>query len=627
MPTDDIETPLEPMKRSGRTGSLVWSNLNYSIDIPKSKGEDGKPVRRALLKGINGEAKRGEMVAIMGSSGAGKTTLLNCLSGRLGVGYLEGSITLNGRVRDRKSWKRMMAFVEQDDQMYTNLTVQETIRYAARLRLPSSEYTEAQKIEHADSILKSLRLSKAKDTPIGDGLTRGVSGGERKRTAIGQELVGNPDILFLDEPTSGLDSNSALAVMRNVKADAMETGRIVVVTIHQPSFELLSLFDRVVLLSAGYTAYYGSVEAALDHFEGLGYPLPPKKNPADFFMDLLTIAEDTAKEDMARVEKLRDAYLNKEKPGMPLRKESIKNSGEPLEIMDASGQPRFSTWGNHWFKEFSILFGRSMLDVTRSRPLIIAGFGRTIVLILLMGFSFFQLDNDQRGVQNRIGILFLWPINQFFITIQPIVLTFPIERAIMLRERSAGSYRVSTFYVSKVLAVCIPSIIYSGLASIPLYWMIGLQPVAGKFFGWLLVCTVEVLTACALGTMISSVSPTLQFSMAVAPMLAVVFLLFGGNVINNDSLGWWFRWLHYVSPIGYAYTALMQFEFRGLTLTCQEGYGGCYQRGEEVLQTQALDDISSPWLALPIMGALAFWWFAMGYVFLRLTSKPKTKLL
>ncbi|RKO86856.1 P-loop containing nucleoside triphosphate hydrolase protein, partial [Blyttiomyces helicus] len=221
----------------------------------------------------------GQLVAIMGSSGAGKSTLLNCLSGRVSVGHLTGNIHLNGRQRNPRTWKKTVSFVEQDDIMYASLTVRETLRFAAQLRLPSSRYTDEQKFAKAEEILRSLRLTKAADTFIGDGMTRGISGGERKRTAIGQELVGDPEILFLDEPTSGLDSNSAFMVIENVKSEAVRTNRIVILTIHQPSHEILALFSSVILLSAGSVVFYGPPDDALAHFSGLGIPCPPRKNP------------------------------------------------------------------------------------------------------------------------------------------------------------------------------------------------------------------------------------------------------------------------------------------------------------------------------------------------------------
>src|SRR5689334_9245144 len=121
--------------------------------------------------------------------------------------------------------------------MYDSLTVQETITFSALTRLPSEIFTKPQKIARAAHVLDLLGLSKCKDTKVGSEQKRGVSGGERKRTAVGVELVTFPKLLFLDEPTSGLDSHSAFSVVENVR-DIARQGVAVVCTIHQPAYEL-----------------------------------------------------------------------------------------------------------------------------------------------------------------------------------------------------------------------------------------------------------------------------------------------------------------------------------------------------------------------------------------------------
>ncbi|KAJ3013164.1 ATP-binding cassette sub- G member 2 [Thoreauomyces humboldtii] len=654
-------------------GSLRWHDISYSVLVEKDKDENGKPKSRTLLSGVSGEAKPGELVAIMGSSGAGKTTLLNCLTGRLGTGTLSGTITLDGQPRDPKTWKRAMAFVEQDDALYSNLTVTETLHYAALLRLPSKKYTTKAKIAHADEVLASLRLTKAKDSYIGDGLTRGVSGGERKRVSIGQELVGAPRVLFLDEPTSGLDSNTSLALIENLKSEASKTGRIVVMTIHQPSFEVLSMCDKVILLSAGSTCYLGPVDDAVAHFASLGYPCPPRRNPADFFLDILTIQLETHAEDTARVVRFHEAYraIAPEKPVAGV----IEDPRHPTTVRVENGEMDHNgDFANNWFVEFNLLCQRAWKDVLRNKPVLIADCMRTFVLIALMGFVFFRLSHGQSGIQSRIGFLcespstmklvqsvadltdsfylsVIWPINQFFVTMQPVLTTFPLERVIMLRERSAGSYRVSSFFLAKVrptffldtsllrlpfliflsqfqvFVTLVPNLVYCMVASGILYWMVGLDPVAGKFFIWMLTNALEIGTAVAFGFVVSSAVPTVQLAMAIGPLLVVTFLLFGGQLIATTEIGWWFRWMHYLSPIGYAYSAHTQNELRGFQFNC-DGVapgGPCTTSGDQVLASYALDVVAK-WLSIGVLAILNVWWFTMAYVFLRVGSKPKTKM-
>merc|ERR1719261_723206 len=106
-----------------------------------------------------------------------------------------------------KSLKRKIAYIKQKDIFFEHLTVKDQLTYTAFLRL-GDNYTKEEKIEEVDKVIKLLRLERCADTPI-----QLVSGGERKRTNIGTELLINPSIIMLDEPTSGLDSTSAVALM------------------------------------------------------------------------------------------------------------------------------------------------------------------------------------------------------------------------------------------------------------------------------------------------------------------------------------------------------------------------------------------------------------------------------
>ncbi|KAJ1952895.1 hypothetical protein GGI12_006131, partial [Dipsacomyces acuminosporus] len=239
----------------GPSPILSWSNLNYDVKTKK------QGVRR-ILHDISGSVYPGELVAIMGSSGAGKTTLLNVLSGRVQGGRLYGDIKFNGAPRNPSTFKRMLAYVEQDDLMFAPLTVEETLLTSARLRLPNRKYTEEDKQERVNTVLRQLRLSHVRDTKIGGYGQRGVSGGERKRVSIGVELVTDPSILVLDEPSSGLDSSSAEMVVSLTKEMSRQRNLCTLMTIHQPSAEMVAKFDKLILLAQGKLVYMGPAKDA-----------------------------------------------------------------------------------------------------------------------------------------------------------------------------------------------------------------------------------------------------------------------------------------------------------------------------------------------------------------------------
>ncbi|MCL7048350.1 hypothetical protein MKW94_026511 [Papaver nudicaule] len=272
-------------KKANRHVTLKFEDLVYKIKIQK-KGyinvKSSKSDERMILKGVTGTVYPGEMLAMLGPSGSGKTTLLTALGGRLG-GKLSGNITYNGKPFSNPM-KRNTGFVTQDDVLYPHLTVTETLVFTALLRLPNT-LTKEEKAMHAEAVITQLGLTKCKNNIIGGSLLRGVSGGERKRVSVGQEMLINPSLLFLDEPTSGLDSTTAQRIVSTLW-ELAKGGRTIVMTIHQPSSRLFYMFHKVLLLSDGNPLYFGKGSEVMDYFSSIGYAPMVAMNPSDFLLDL-----------------------------------------------------------------------------------------------------------------------------------------------------------------------------------------------------------------------------------------------------------------------------------------------------------------------------------------------------
>ena len=198
---------------------LSWQGINYGREVDdevaalEQKKSSFLPflcrtprMRRVLLNGVSGEARPGELMVILGPSGCGKTTLMNLLSGRLKLKSSHGdhgSIFVNG-VKRNKRFKRYTAFVLQEDLFFDSMTVNQTLDLTGKLLLRCDN--EEQKKERIRNMISLLRLEKCANSRVGNAVRRGLSGGEKKRLNVANELLIDPALIFLDEPTSGLDA-------------------------------------------------------------------------------------------------------------------------------------------------------------------------------------------------------------------------------------------------------------------------------------------------------------------------------------------------------------------------------------------------------------------------------------
>ncbi|KAI5454303.1 FAD-dependent urate hydroxylase [Naganishia albida] len=258
--------------------TLHFENLSYSIN------------NKAILTDITGSVSPGQVMAILGSSGAGKSTFLDILARKDKRGRVTGRLHINGsEIDDDALYRRVIGFVDQEDTLMPTLTVYETVLYSAVLRLPREMSLEAKKFRTLET-MNELGILGIKDSRIGESGKRSISGGEKRRVSIACELVTSPSILFLDEPTSGLDSYNAYNVVESLVTLARDYNRTVVFTIHQPQSNIVSMFDRLLLLAKGRMVYSGDFKQCAEHFSSLGYPCPPGYNIADYLIDVTTKA-------------------------------------------------------------------------------------------------------------------------------------------------------------------------------------------------------------------------------------------------------------------------------------------------------------------------------------------------
>ncbi|GFZ14842.1 hypothetical protein Acr_24g0010320 [Actinidia rufa] len=428
---------------------LSFSNLAYSVKtsrkmtIPRlfrsrvaADGRENLSTKtRVLLSGISGEAREGEILAVLGASGSGKSTLIDALANRIAKGSLKGTVTLNGENLKSRLLKVISAYVMQDDLLFPMLTVEETLMFAAEFRLPSH---------------------------------RGVSGGERRRVSIGIDIIHDPIILFLDEPTSGLDSTSAFMVV-NVLQRIAQSGSIVIMSIHQPSYRILGLLDRLIFLSRGQTIFSGSPTSLASFFESFGHLIPENENRTEFALDLIRELEESSEGTESLVE-FNKSWQSKQIQndsttyGLSL-KEAISASISRGKLVSGAAHGQNSlvqTFANSFWIEMVVLSNRTITNSRRMPELFRVRLGSAIVTGFILATLFWRLDNTSKGVQERLGFFAVAIATTFFNSASTLPM-FLQERYIFMRETAYNAYRRSSYVISHSLTA-LPALIFLSLA-------------------------------------------------------------------------------------------------------------------------------------------------------------------
>lgn len=550
--------------------TLKFEDVGYSIKVQASEahcfGQAQSKLDRALLNGVTGIVYPGEILAMLGPSGSGKTTLLTALAGRLS-GKISGSITYNGQ--SFSGWiKRKTGFVTQDDVLYPHLTVLETLTYAAMLRLPNS-LTKEEKVNQAESVMLELGLTRCRNSIIGGSLLRGVSGGERKRVSIGHEMLVNPSLLLLDEPTSGLDSTTAQRIIATLQGLA-RGGRTIVTTIHQPSSRLYQMFDKVVVLSEGWPIYCGSASRAMEYFKSLGYATGINVNPADFLLDLANgVSPDTKEGDrnechgrpeMNDQNSMRQSLISSYKKNLyhSLKSEIQQNCLD--RNASATGKPSCRStekqWNTTWWQQFTVLLRRGLKE-RRHESFSGLRIFQVMSVSVLSGLMWWHSSTSH--IQDQVGLLFFFSIFWGFFPLFNAIFTFPQEQSMLIKERSSGMYRLSSYFFARMAGDLPMELVLPTIFVVVTYWMGGLKPSPTNFILTLLVILYNVLVSQGLGLALGAIVMDVKQATTLASVVMLAFLLAGGYYIEHIPS--FIKWSKYISLSYYCYKLLLGVQY------------------------------------------------------------------
>lgn len=565
---------------------IQFKDLSYEVHV-------GYRVhKKQILKNLDGLFKAGELTAIMGPSGAGKSTLLNILSG-FQQGKLTGKIDYIGNegVKHLNKYKKDSCYIQQTDYLYGLFTVEENMMIAAYLKIGNVTHTFRQIL--TENILKKLNLTKAKDTR-----TDRLSGGQKKRLSIALELLGNPPIMFLDEPTTGLDSLASLQCVSALQALA-KNGRTIICTIHQPSAAIYQMFDHIYLMVDGQCLYADTPNNTVSYFARQGFQCPQYHNPADYMLEVVT-----------------GEYGNYDAQLLAAAKHYFQRTATPLKlrmIKEASFDERNANVLSKMkppseIMKFIVLTRRSIQLLYRDWTVTHLKLLITFLVAILLGLLFEHCGDDGSKTISNLGFLVISLVYSIYTTLIPAVLKFPLEMAVLRKERFNNWYQLKTYYIA-TLVTSMPlqllfAFIYSSityvLTSQPMEW--------NRFFMFLFILTLTATTSegigLGFGALFNPINGTFLGAITVCAMVCLA-----GYLVFFSHMPLIFYYVSYINFFRYAVDGMVQaiYGFQRENLHCPTNIDYCHLR----IPSMILEELSMSrpmfWIDVSVM----FGWFVV----------------
>lgn len=500
-----------PFTLTYRSGELEMQDSGHQIRL-----DADSLVIPKRLDNITLAIEPGQFVALVGGSGAGKSTLMRTL---LGIEKTtNGAVFLNGdNLRQNFNiYRNQIGYVPQDDIVHADLTVEEVLSYAAKLRLPPD--TDVNQV--VAKTLEDIEMTHRRKA-----LVKQLSGGQRKRVSIGVELLADPKLFFLDEPTSGLDPGLDKKMMQLLRKLANQ-GRTVILVTHATAN--ITMCDRIAFMGLpGHLCYFGPPAVALNFFD------VKTGDFADIYNELAVKDSPPRWAEKFKQSEYYQRYI--------VNHLSTGNEGKK----PAPSQPKYVSF----VKQLVLLAQRYFQLV--SRDLVNLGLALLTAPIGIILLRLAVRDKDPLiGAPEAtlaplaLRVLFVFTCAAIWVGLSTSVQEIIKESAIYLRERLVNlglfAYLGSKF------------VILSGLAVLQTLLMVGVILIAFQspdpsFISWPVgaaITTFLTLMSCiGLGLVVSAIVKNSSQANSALPLLLLPQIIFSGVLFKMEGAASKFSWL------------------------------------------------------------------------------------
>ncbi|WKY00767.1 hypothetical protein Q1695_015082 [Nippostrongylus brasiliensis] len=535
-------------KRDGKR--VLWKDI-YAEIIPRRsvwqcfKKTASEP--KIILNQVSGYAEPGQLTFIMGASGAGKTTLLNILTQRRNWGlHVYGDISINDMLLEDGDMKALSAYVQQEDLFSSQVTVEEQLMFAARLRMPANK-TDEERRASVENAIQEMSLNTCRNNRVGNVHSKSLSRSERKRLAFATEVLTDPGILFCDEPTSGLDSfmSSQVAVSLQLLASR---GKTVISTIHQPSSQVYDMADSLILMANCQVVYQGNAADVGKFFNGCGHPCPKYIGLPDHFMKVVSRSEQESEHDYnSRVDKIIENF------GSSAEGKAVHRITHTLGKTAKFNPGEQSKYAASWFVQTRWLFVRCFRNIIRNPMVLFVRLAQVVVISTIIGLVYFRTEFTKDTVMNHKGAAFRAVADMTFIFMFPCIYVFTEEIPIVVREFQANTYMPSAYYIALNFADTVQYLLLPMVYSTIVYLAAGYSGLFSQFIMFAILNIIVANVAASVAYAAACIFGSLSIAATYLPVITSPFLTFAGFFIDLRTIPLYFKFLTHLSWFKYAY--------------------------------------------------------------------------
>lgn len=553
-PKDSFYSSLPGANTDGglpRYPHLQVRDLSYELDMSSAWHTlcGGARTKLRMLEGLSFEARGGEILAIMATTENEGTALLDILANRHRKWRcrLRGEFMVNGLYLTLKKLEKCVAYVQRYTDFGPDMSVRQTLLFTSLLQEPDNNRGFDTK-SRINALIEDLGLGQVKHTRVSD-----LTESEKRRLNVASQLLLDTDIVLLDQPTKGMDIFDTFFLVEYLRQWAAR-GRIVIMTIHPPTYEIFTMISRIAMISTGRMLFFGKRRDMLPYFAYIDFPCPAYKNPSDYYLDLVTLDNLSAEamlESSQRVENLVELFRRRQEP--------LADPGPP-------GVPPATVKRANVCTQVLTLWIRVLIYTF---PFNVVHFCGEVFIAALMsvciGAAYWNVRSgrEQEHVDDRFGFYYVMLSLAIWPTLLCIITSAWKEKATVLRDTRERLYHKFTYAICKLTYSVVPAAAMAVAYAVPAFSMAGLQTTSRvRPFGiYIAYMILYILTLRIMAIACTWASSTRHTAAAWTGFLFTILALAAGYTVPLKDIFIVFNWAQWISPVRWVYQQLAQNEF------------------------------------------------------------------